>query len=124
MADLITNKSQIEIEACEETIVLESNETTVHKLELDIEKTAGCNITAVGHHINYCVRIKNESEVDLQDLLFKDILDTKTSYVTGSFEVNGSPATPTVVGHTITYTIAELEDDDTVTICFRVRVDA
>ena len=124
MANQITNKSQIEIEACDETIVIESNETTVHKLVLDIVKTAGCNVTAVGHHISYCVSIKNESEVDLHDLLFKDVIDATTSYVTGSFEVNGTPETPTVVGHTITYMIADLEDDETITICFRVRVDS
>ena len=122
MRDLITNKSQIEIEACDETIVIESNEETVHKLKLEVIKTAGCKVTAVGHHISYCVTVKNESEVDLYDLLFKDVLDDRTSYVDGSFRVNGSPATPTVVGQTITYVIPEIEDDETITICFKVTV--
>ena len=123
MPEFITNKAQIEIEACDETIVIESNEETVHILKLVVTKTAGCAVTAVGHHINYCVTIRNESGVELHDLLFKDIIDSKTSYVTGSFRVNDSPATPTVVGHTITYNIPSLDDDDTVRICFRVSVD-
>ena len=120
----IINKAQIEIEACGETITVESNEETVRKLHLEIHKTAGCNITAVGHHIRYCISVKNESGVDLHDLLFKDTIDSHTSYVTGSFTVNGTPRTPTVLGHTITYEISEIEDDDTVNICFRVLVDS
>ena len=120
----IINKAQIEIEACDETIIIESNEEIVNKLELEVIKTAGCNITAVGNQISYCVSVKNESGVDLYDLLFKDEMDPHTSYVAGSFEVDGQPRTPTVQGHTISYMIAELEDDETITICFRVRVDS
>ena len=120
----IINKSQVEIEACDETIIIESNTATVNKLRLEVVKTAGCNITAVGHNISYCVAIKNESGVDLQDLVFKDNIDPHTSYVTGSFEVNGQTRTPQVQGHEITYQIDEIEDDETVTICFRVRVDS
>ena len=124
MPDSITNRAQIEIEACDETIVVESNEETVNKLHLILVKTAGCNITAVGHHIDYCVSVRNESGVDLHDLLFKDVLDSHTSYATGSFRVNGAPATPTVVGQTLTYLIPELEEDEEVVICFRVTVDS
>ncbi|MCL2580042.1 MAG: InlB B-repeat-containing protein [Oscillospiraceae bacterium] len=120
----ITNSAQIEIEACDETIVIESNEETVNKLRLVVIKTAGCKITAVGHHIDYCVSVKNESGVRLYELLFKDILDPSTSYTAGSFRVNGTPATPTVAGQTITYLIPELEDDKEVVICFRVAVDS
>ena len=124
MLDSITNRAQIEIEACDETIVVESDEETVNKLHLIVLKTAGCNITAVGHHIDYCVSIKNESGVDVHDLLFKDVLDSHTSYVTGSFRVNGVPATPTVQGQTLSYLIPEIEDDQEVVICFRVRVNS
>jgi len=124
MENLIANKALIEIEACDEIITIESNEETVALLQLEVIKTASCNVTAVGHQIRYCVTIKNESDVDLEDLLFKDELDPRTSYVNGSFTVNGTPATPTVVGHTITYTIPKIEDDETITICFRVMVES
>jgi len=124
MLDSIINRAQIEIEACDETIVVESNEAEVNKLHLIVVKTPGCNLTAVGHHIDYCVSVKNESGVDVEDLLFRDVLDSHTSYVTGSFMVNGAPATPTVQGQTITYLIPEIEDDEEIVICFRVRVDS
>ena len=124
MAEHITNRSQVEIEACDETIAVQSNETTVNILRLEVVKTAGCNISAVGHHIDYCVRITNESGADLHDLVFRDTIDSRTSFVAGSFTVNGHPRTPTVHGHTISFNIAELEDDETITICFRVRVDS
>ena len=120
----IVNQAQIEIEACDETLIVESNEVTVEKLQLEVIKTAGCNITAVGSQIRYCVSITNESGVDLFDLLFKDEIDPHTSYVAGSFEVDGHPRTPTVHGHTITYLIPELKDDETIVICFRVRVNS
>ena len=124
MTNLITNKSQIELEACDETIVVESNEETVRKLVLEVVKTAGCTVVAVGHDIRYCVSVKNESGIDLYDLLFKDVIDASTSYVSGSFTVNGDPETPTVAGRTITYMIPELKDDETITICFRVKVES
>ena len=124
MENQITNKARIEIEACDETIVVESNEETVALLQLEVIKTANCNVTAAGHQIRYCVTIKNESGVDLDELLFKDELDPRTSYVNGSFTVNGTPATPTVANRTITYAIPRIEDDETITICFRVTVDS
>ena len=120
----IINKSKIEIEACDETIIVESNEVTVHKLHLNVVKTAACNITVIGHQIKYCVSVKNESGVDLSNLLFKDTIDPHTSYVPGSFEVDGHPKTPTVQGHTISYKIPELKDGKTTNICFRVKVDS
>ena len=120
----IINKSQIEIEACDETIIIESNEEIVNKLQLEVIKTADCKVTAVGNHIKYCISVKNESGVDLYDLLFKDDIDPHTSYVAGSFEVDGHPKTPTVQGHEITYKIAQLEDDEKIIICFRVKVDS
>ena len=120
----IINKSQIEIEACDEKIVIASNEEVVHKLHLEVIKTAGCNITAVGHHIKYCVSVKNESNVDLYDLLFKDTIAPHTSYVTGSFRVDGQPKTPIVQGNTLTYKILELKNNKTVKICFAVKVDS
>ena len=124
MAEHILNRSQIEIEACDETITVQSNQTTVTRLELEVVKTAGCNITAVGHHIDYCVRITNNSGVDLFDLVFRDTLDPRTSFVPGSFTVDGQPRTPTVQNNTITYDIPEIRDGETITICFRVRVDS
>ena len=124
MPNEILNRAQVEIEACDETITIQSNQVEVKRLRLEVVKTAGCNVTAVGHHIRYCVAIKNESEVDLHDLLFKDILDPDTSYEAGSFTVDGQPRTPQVQGHEITYRIPLLQDDQTMNICFRVRVDA
>ena len=124
MANPIVNKALIEVEACDETITVESNEEIVHRLQLEVVKTAGCNITAVGNQIRYCVSVKNETGEDLHDLLFKDTIDPHTSYVVGSFEVDGHPQTPTVSGHTITFLIHELKDDETINICFRVRVNS
>ena len=122
MPEHIINRSQIEIEACDETITVTSNETNVSVLHLEVVKTAGCNITAIGHHIDYCVRVTNNSGVDLFDLVFRDTLDPRTSFVVGSFTVDGQPRTPTVQNNTITYNIPEIRANETINICFRVRV--
>ena len=124
MPEQIINRAQIEIEACDETITVQSNSEIVNKLQLEVAKTAGCNITAVGNQVSYCVRVTNDSGVDLFDLLFRDMIDPHTSFVAGSFTVDGQPRTPTVQGHTITYNIPELRDDETINICFHVRVDS
>ena len=122
MPEHIINRAQIEIEACDETIAVTSNETNVTVLQLEVVKTAGCNVTAVGHHIDYCVRVTNSSGVDLHDLVFKDTVAPHTSYVVGSFTVNGQPRTPTVHNNAITFNIPELGANHTINICFRVKV--
>jgi len=119
----IDNKSFIDIESCEEIFSLESNEAEVTKISLEIEKTPGCRYTIEGGQIRWCTRIKNNSGIDLEDLTFRDVLASGTSYVTGSFMVNGSVATPTISGQTLTYHIDELEEDEEITICFKVHVN-
>jgi len=120
----IDNKSFIDIESCEEIFSLESNEATVTKISLDIEKIPGCRYTIEGGQIRWCTVIKNNSEIDLEDLTFRDVLASGTSYVTGSFTVNGTAATP-IYDHAtrvLTYHIEKIEEDEEITICFKVNV--
>ncbi|MCL2556375.1 MAG: hypothetical protein FWE03_05115 [Firmicutes bacterium] len=85
----------------------------------------GCRYTVEGGTIRWCTRIKNESGVDLEDLTFRDVLAAGTSYVAGSFTVNGTPATPIYdpADRKLTYHINEIEEDEEITICFRVHVN-
>jgi uncharacterized repeat protein (TIGR01451 family) len=120
----IENQAFIDIESCEEMLTLESNEEQVTKVELEIVKTAGCRYTIAGGTIRWCTKIKNNSGIDVEDITFRDILAQGTSYVADSFTVNGAPATPTYIAdmRKLTYHIAEIEEGEEITICFRAHV--
>jgi uncharacterized repeat protein (TIGR01451 family) len=118
----IENQSFIDIESCEETFSLDSNKVEVIKIDLEIEKMAGCRYVAPNGEIKWCTTIKNHSGVAVEDLLFRDVLAAGTSYVAGSFTVNGTPVTPSVSGQTIIHPISKIENGETVVICFKVRL--
>jgi len=118
----IENKAYLDIEACDEGLTLESNEAEVYTIDIDITKEAGCRYVVPGGTIKWCTTIKNNSEIDIEDLLFRDVLAAGTSYVTGSFTVNGAHHTPTISGQTLTYHIDRIDEDDEIIICFDVNV--
>lgn len=77
-----------------------------------------------GDTLTYTVTIQNINPLaPITNLLFTDVLPAGVTYVAGSFEVNGTPATATIVGQTLTYTIPNIAALTTVTITFEVTVD-
>ncbi|MCL2228809.1 MAG: hypothetical protein FWC00_03190 [Firmicutes bacterium] len=119
----IINKAELEIEGCEDAFVVESNQTEVDIVDITLTKTSGCHFAVVGGTISYCVKIENHSGEIVPDALFKDVLSSRVSYVTGSFTVDGTHETPTISGNTISYEIPELHPSPSSTmICFKVKV--
>ena len=122
MEKKITNAASIEIELCGEEQSIESNETEVDIINLEIKKEASCKYAFCGGTLGYTVTIKNDSDVKLEDLEFKDTLSDNTEYKAGSFKVNGAHKTPVINGKTISYEIDEIEADETIEITFEVKV--
>ena len=118
----ITNIALVELELCGKKETVESNETETNIVKLIVTKEAGCKFVLAGGDIAYTVKIKNDSDIALCDLEFKDTLDNNTQFVAGSFKVNGVTKTPHVTGHTISYLIDEIEAGETITITFEVKV--
>jgi uncharacterized repeat protein (TIGR01451 family) len=123
---MATNKSEIILSACDENAEIWSGEITVEVINpacYSIEKTASCNTVLVGGRITFCTMFRIDTTCQgtpLTDVLFRDVLDPAFTYVPGSFRVQNSPQTPTIVGNTIEYLIPRLTDNTN--ICFDVTV--
>lgn len=76
----------------------------------------------VGDVLNYTVTVSNISLSAYTNIPFTDIVADGATYVTDSFKVNGSAATPTINGKTLSYTIANIAALEAVTIQFQVTV--
>jgi len=117
----IGNQTFLDLELCEEAVTVSSNQVETDIIDLQITKTASCNVAVVGGTICYLITIFNNSEVDLEDILFRDPLAPNLTYKVGSFEVNGTPETPTIIGNELQYVLT-IPAGETVEIDFCATV--
>jgi uncharacterized repeat protein (TIGR01451 family) len=118
----IKNQAHIEVDGCDEVIDFISNEVESHFLNIELKKRVNCIWAIHGKNLTYCVDIINRSTAKVPDVRFRDTLDLGVQYVSGSFMVNGTPQTPSISGQTLTYLIPNLDLNQTITICFEVKV--
>ena len=101
------------------------NSNTVSTLLLlapTIVKAVDKATASIGDKLTYTVTITNLSLSALTNLPFTDTLPAGVTYVTDSFTVNSTKATPTVTSSTLTYTIPSIAAGATATIQFQVNV--
>lgn len=79
-------------------------------------------IASIGDTLTYTVTVTNLSATALTNLPFSDAVPAGATYVASSFKVNGTAATPTVTGSTLTYTIPTIAALGTAIITFQVSV--
>ena len=117
----IENTSELDIEACEETVVVTSNTVDIDVLDLTVVKTASCGFAVQGGTVTFCTTIQNSSKTEIKDAVFHDALNSRLTYVANSFIVNGTHHTPTIKGQTIEYKLT-LPKNSKTTICFKVKI--
>lgn len=76
----------------------------------------------IGDTLTYTVTITNLGLSAITNLPFTDVVPAGGTFVTGSFTVNGTAATPTVTGGTLTYTIPSIAALGTAAVQFQVKV--
>jgi len=121
MQGRIKNKALLEATICGHKQVIETIETIVDPIKIEFESIHPCKHYIDGGKIHYEFKVKNRSEVCVNDLIFKDLLEQNSEYVMGSFMVNGCSQKPTVRGNEICYLICHLGAHETMTICFEVK---
>lgn len=77
---------------------------------------------SIGDTLTYTVTVTNLSTTPLTNLPFSDALPAGSTYVTDSFKVNATAATPTVTGNTLTYTIPTIAALGSAVLQFQVKV--
>lgn len=76
----------------------------------------------VGDTLVYTITVTNVALSAITNVPFTDSIADGATYVTDSFKVNGTAATPTVTNKTLTYTIPSITALGIATIQFQVTV--
>ena len=118
----VRNKALLEVPMCDQTVVLETQELEAEKLDICFEKEQNCNAVFVGGCIKYAVKICNQSDCEIKNLTFKDILDECMELCCQSFTVNGVHEHPEICGREILYKLPCLKPHVGTIIMFKVRV--
>jgi len=111
----LSNITALDFELCEEAMTVHSNEVETRIIDLKITKSASCAFAIVGGRICYTVTI--ETNTAIENVTFRDTLANELEYIAGSFEVNGTPHTPTIVGNEIQYTFNLPAGTTVITFC-------
>lgn len=96
--------------------------STVLLLAPTLLKSVDKLTASIGDTLTYTITVTNVGLNTLTNLPFTDVVPTGTTFVTGSFAVNGTAATPTVTNNTLTYTIPSIAALGTANIQFQVKV--
>jgi|GEM_PF-1817170 len=120
MEEKIKNRASIELELCDKTIEIASEEIEITPIKLKITKTQDCDFVVIGERIKYTVFIENECGGAVYGLKFKDELDQCLEYVEGSFRVGEEHKTPEIMEGILTYEIEEIGSCETLEISFEV----
>ena len=96
--------------------------STVLLLAPTILKAVDKLTASIGDTLTYTVTITNVGLNPLTNLPFTDVIPAGATYVTDSFKVNNTAATPTLTTNTLTYTIPSIASLGVATITFQVKV--
>jgi len=106
---------------CFGSFEFESNQVTTEIIDIEITKST-CQFVLSGKDICYTIIATNYSDIDFNNLLFSDELDSNVTYVPNTFLVNGDQKTPMMADNTIQYLI-NIPSGDSVEMKFCVRVN-
>lgn len=104
------------------TEILSNTVSTLLALAPTLLKSVDKLTAAIGDTLTYSVDITNLGLNPITNLPFKDVLPDGCTYVTDSFTVKGTPATPTVAGKQLTYTIPNVAAASVTKVQFQVKV--
>lgn len=104
------------------TTITSNTASTLLLLAPTIAKTVDKLSASIGDTLTYTVTVTNVSLSAITNLPFTDTLPLGALYLTDTFKVNGSPATPTVANNTLTYTIPSIPAAQSAVITFQVQV--
>lgn len=96
--------------------------TTLLLLAPTILKSVDKLTANIGDTLTYTITITNPSLQAITNLPFSDTISAGATYVASSFTLNGTAATPTITGSTLTYTIPSIASLASAVITFQVKV--
>ena len=123
MQETIRNQGQLGFNLCGRHREIESNRVELHVVDVEFEKHGPeCNHVVEGENVEFRFVIKNKSNVELENVEFRDHLVRELEFVEGSFRVNGRPQRPNVHRNTVSFRFHRLRPGHEEVITFLVKV--
>ena len=124
---VVYNTSNLDVDVGGQTQTVPSNQVQVAIVDLFVQKTVSNPWTIEGGTVDFCNAITNATALSdggmtIQNAIFRDVLEPRVEYVVDTFTVDGIQQTPTISGQTISYTIPTLDPEQTINICFTVKM--
>ncbi|MCL2599407.1 MAG: hypothetical protein FWD76_05835 [Firmicutes bacterium] len=123
MSNIVQNTSQVTLDVGGDPVVFPSNTVDLEIIGPTVVKSVDPAFTTIGGTVYFCSVVTNTSDTTtLLNVEFSDVLDPMLHLCAGQFFVDNAPATPTVNGQQILYTIPTIAPNTFVQICFQVTV--
>jgi uncharacterized repeat protein (TIGR01451 family) len=106
----------------EDTSILSNTVSTLLSLPPTVVKAVDKLSASIGETLTYTVTITNVSLSAISNLPFTDTQPQGCVYLTDTFKVNGSSATPAVTSNTLSYTIPSVPAVGSTVVTFQVQV--
>jgi uncharacterized repeat protein (TIGR01451 family) len=87
-----------------------------------IVKNVDKAVANIGDDLTYTVTITNIGLVAMTAIPFSDTVPPGAEYIDGTFKLNGSTVTPTIMDRTLSYTIPNISALGIATVDFQVEV--
>lgn len=119
----MNNQAFLSFDLCNRRRTIETNTVRLHLLDVEFEKHGPrCNHVVEGDIVKYRITLRNKSDVELRDVMFRDPLAHETEYVRGSFCVDGRHERPIVHRNEISFRFERLRPHARHEISFEVRI--
>jgi uncharacterized repeat protein (TIGR01451 family) len=118
----ITNRGSVEVSVCGHRHTVESNTTEIAPLRFEVTQTTPCNFVLEHGLCHYEFRVRNRSEVAINECMFRNPLQNGVEFVRESFRIDGRRAPVRVQNHVIEARLSTLRPCATQTITFDTRV--
>lgn len=118
----IHNRAIVEAEFCGHRHVVETAETVLHPIRLELESIHPCPFYVPNSIIHYEFRLRNASNIPVSGARFVNTIQENCEYIPGSFRINGVPTHVQMNGNTLVHCFREICPQENLLICFDVRV--
>jgi len=118
------NRAFLGFNICGSRREIESNTIRLHKIDVEIHKHGpNCPYVTTGEIVPFSMEIMNKSEIDLENVEFRDPLQHGLQYVERTFCVDGRPQRPHFHRGVLSYRFPTIKAGAKHRITFDVKVE-
>jgi|GEM_PF-2389494 len=118
------NRAFLNFELCGQRRTIQTNPVVVHPFDIEFEKFGpACGHIINGENVSFRISMRNNSQVNLRNVDFRDPLPHGLVYVPHTFRVNGRREHPTINHGAIEFRLQHFQAGTEVNITFETRFE-